>query len=584
MGALADAARNNRAAITTTIGPPAALSGLGMLLTGQYGDVVWQGSLGVSGTALLLAGACVRRRLPTGFSLGLGGFSLAALQAGVAGWSGLSLWTLGAWALNASALAIGYTIYRHKTRFDHLDKQIKASVADTRRTHAQMAHHRLMNMTSPAPETAPLLLGHTPEETAIRRAVFELYKKELRGAVVETTPHGWTALLDLPTGLEPTKLVKEWHRVANALALPGAFDPAPGGLSSQVLVKYLGSDPLADVVEYSPVDSDTFRDLVRIGRDAYGNVCQADLAYVHTLIAGTSKWGKSNLMKLLALRLAALSDVVLYGVDMKPGCPEFNLLRPILHDLAGTVEQVTALFDWLTQEMDERGEILSQHGDTTWIPEDHGRPAIFVLIDELGELARQGGSDLAEMLESKLALARGYGIHLIAATQTPSNRMFGKSTDARGNFTNRVGFMMAERQHYKFVFPGADWATNEFDVPGKFLIQGADHRRPVIYRAEFVSDTVCREEVARLGSMRVPAPIGKRAILPAPLGLSHQEAIRNRLKQYGEMTRRELETGTGLTEQQVLRACRAAAPEVLRDEGTGLWSLRPAQEWAENTL
>ncbi|SEO01671.1 FtsK/SpoIIIE domain-containing protein [Actinacidiphila rubida] len=587
-----DWSAQHRTDLITTLVPSTAVTGLALATNMQYGDTAAALELVAAVASGSVCLASFSKSWSDALSWGAAAATLALGQATATTFAGAAWPTAYAWVA-ASAAALGARlVYRHRTRHDDHARELakltlsaKHTALETARLRQQMALHQLINATGNA-EPAINLKGLTPEETAIREVVHELYKRELPGAAVERSATGWTAVLDLPTGLDPDKVIREWPRVAAGLALPGEFDLAKGALSSQVVARYLDGDPLAALVEYTATGAEAFTDPVVLGVDKFGATADVELAYNHTLIAGSSKFGKSNITKLIALRLAALPDTVLYGVDMKPGAPELSLLRPILHDLATNPEQAHAMFGWLTEEMEERGAILKEAGDTRWDPRSHGRPAVFVIVDELAELVRQGDNvakgetKISTRVESLLALARAYGIHLILATQQPSNRVFGKTTDPRGNLTVRISVRMNDRGHGQFVFSSSKWVPGDLDAPGKFLMQSPDHNRPAQYKAQFVSDEVAASEVARLGRELVPAPTGKRLILPAQDGLNNQESVRDRLKHYGLMTRRELEAGTGLTDKQVLRACQEMA-DVERDEETNTWRLAvlPGAPW-----
>jgi hypothetical protein len=131
------------------------------------------------------------------------------------------------------------------------------------------------------------------------------------------------------------------------------------------------------------------------------------------------------------------------------------------------------------------------------VPGEHGN-AVFVVTDELAELMRQD-KDLADLYESLLAIARFLAIQFVSATQQPSRKVFGGSTDARGNYANRISTRAGEAGHAPFVFGQGcqtkGWRPELLDLPGKFLAQTPEHDRPRTYRAEYVSDTDIADEV-----------------------------------------------------------------------------------------
>jgi len=566
-------------AATSTV-PPTIATGLGFATAWQYGFWAVGAEFALAVGAGSISFHSFRNKLSTPLSWVSGGGALLFTQTAVSGAAGWDWPTLYAWLLNTSVAFTGALFHKHFTRHDRSKVKMDEVKIETMLVRQNIALVKLKkDLASMEPEQLPNLIGRTTEETNIRTAVFELFAVELPGVFVERSRTGWTAVMDLPAALDRNKLRSQWDKVAGALAVEGEFVLTDGPLSSQLVVRYLDGDPLAEVVPFRRPTAESFRDPVVLGVDRFGEQVSVELAYNHTLIAGSSKFGKSNLVKKIILSLAALPDTVLYGVDMKPGAPELSLMRPVLHDLAQTVDQARALFLWLKEEMEERGEIMAKAGATAWDPAVHGRPAVFVVVDEVGELTRQGGQELAKTLESLLALARAFGLHLILATQQPSSRVFGGATDARGNLAVRISTRMNDRVHRQFVFADTSWDLGGLDVPGKFLMQSPEHTTPQPYKAEFVRDDVAAAEVARLGQELVPAPVGKRLVLPAPEGLSGQQKAMYALKRYGNMTRKELEQATGLDDKQVLRALQALKPEVERDDDAGTWRIAVTGDW-----
>jgi hypothetical protein len=174
-------------------------------------------------------------------------------------------------------------------------------------------------------------------------------------------------------------------------------------------------------------------------------------------------------------------------------------------------------------------------------------------------------------------------MHFLSATQQPSRKVFGGTTDARGNYANRLSTRMNDADHRRFIFgntPG--WEPGKLDQPGKFLLQSPVHQVPAPYKGMWLTGDEFRAEVARIGATTVRAPVGKRLILPAA-GSTNQEQVRNALARYGNCTRRELEAATGLEERQVLKAIEGLKPEVERTDA-GTWRLVPAGAWEAQAI
>lgn len=578
-----------RADLAATIYLPSLVSAAALAADMQYGGHAAAVELVTAVAAGSLSWASFSKKWSPALSwsaMGAAGvFTQAWVTTAVGGWT-----VLYAWLVAAGATAAARGVYRHHTRHDDLKVQQESVRLETARIGQQIKAQQLSKVTAPEPTvTGPDLTGRTVEETRIRGVIHELFAAELPGCAVERTRTGWTAVLDLPVTLDRVKLRAAWTKVAGGLGVAGEFVLEDGALTSQLIAKFIDGDPLSTVIPYQRQSATRFTDPILLGVDRFLNPVWIDLAYAHALVAGSSKFGKSTLVRSIVLQLADRPDVVVYGVDLKPGAPEMTPMLPFLQDLAATAEQTHVFLDWLAQELRERGEILASAGDQEWDPVKHGRPALWAVFDELGELVRQADvgpwkkDPASKKLESLLALARFAGIHLIAATQQPSRKVFGGTTDARGNYSVRLSTRMADRDHRRFIFgttPG--WEPGDLDAPGKFLLQSPDHQQPAPYKGMWLTKDEFTAEVARIGRETAKAPVGKRLILPVS-GDSNQEKVRAALTKYGNVTRRELEIATGLEERPVLKALDGLKPEVERTDA-GTWRIVPGEAWEAQTI
>lgn len=579
----------DRTDIITAITVPSLVSAAALTADDVYGTTAAAIEFGTALTAGKLSFVSFAKKWPPALawgSLALAGVSSQAWLTGTVG----GFAALYGYAISAAAVFGAMVKHRHDTRHDQIKMDHEMARLQTTLIRQQMAHHALVQKTTTEPvQSGPDLTGRTVEETRLRTVVHELFAAELPGCTVERTRTGWTAVLDLPVNLDRNKLRTAWPKVAGGMGVAGEFVLEDGALTNQLVARFIDGDPLTAVVPYIRSTAARFADPILLGVDRFLNPVTVELAYAHALVAGSSKFGKSTLVRSIILQLADRPDVVVYGVDLKPGAPEMTPMLPILQDLAATAEQTHVFLDWLAQELRERGEILATAGDQEWDPVKHGRPALWAVFDELGELVRQADvgpwkkDPASKKLESLLALARFAGIHLIAATQQPSRKVFGGTTDARGNYSVRLSTRMADRDHRRFIFgttPG--WEPGDLDAPGKFLLQSPDHQQPAPYKGMWLTKDEFTAEVARIGRETAKAPVGKRLILPVS-GDSNQEKVRNALTKYGNATRRELEIATGLEERPVLKALDGLKPEVERT-GAGTWRMVPGEAWEAQTI
>lgn len=569
---------------------PSLVSGAALLADWQYGHTAIAVELAIAIAAGKLSLVSFAKKWDTALSWGAGTVSATFTHAAITSASTTAGPVLYSWLVSVALAAAARIVYRHRTRHDAIKLDQESVKLQTALIRQQLAQHALVQKTTPEPvQSGPDLTGRTVEETRLRTVIHELFTAELMGCTVERTKTGWTAVIDLPVNLDRDRLRTAWPKVASGMGVAGEFVIADGALSNQLTVRFIEGDPLSQVIPYQRTQGARFTDPVLLGVDRFLEPVWLDLAYNHTLVAGSSKFGKSTLVRSIAVQLADRPDTVLYGMDLKPGAPELTPMAPILQDVATTPAQAHALLDWLRQELDERGQILAQHGDQEWDPAKHGRPAIWVIEDELAELVRQGDigkwkkDPASKKQESLLALMRFAGMHFLSATQQPSRKVFGGTTDARGNYANRLSTRMNDADHRRFIFgntPG--WEPGNLDQPGKFLLQSPVHQVAAPYKGMWLTGDEFRAEVARIGATTVRAPVGKRLILPVG-GESNQERVRNTLVKYGNCTRRELEQATGLEERQVLKAIEGLKPEVERTDA-GTWRLVPAGAWEAQAI
>jgi hypothetical protein len=439
----------------------------------------------------------------------------------------------------------------------------------------------------------PGLVGSSAEETALRRAIYALVgATPLDIPMFQLNDNGWAALVVMPAGknTSPDAIIRKREQLASNLGLTGTLHLTKGD-NNQLLVRLVTSDALAGTIPYEDDGYTSMADPVRLGRDEHGQPVEITMLYRHTLIAGASDWGKSGITNLIVKRMVRRADVDIYGIDMKPGAVELGPWEPLLKKLAKNVYEARELFDFLEAEAERRGRILADLSARNlaeglepvrkWIPGVHGNGILFV-IDELAELIRQDDelrrqeaewrkSDpesfplqqpLSERYESGLALWRFLAISAEAATQQPSRKVFGGSTDARGNYANRISTRMGEAGHAQFIFGSGcqsrGWRPELLDLPGKFLVASPEpaNSAPRVCRAEYVSDADIAADVshlyartAQMAGMAVPAE-PHMVVKPVPVllypdgtpvGKDGQPDLWRVFKRLGSATKKELQ-------------------------------------------
>ncbi|MFJ3037736.1 FtsK/SpoIIIE domain-containing protein [Streptomyces tendae] len=558
-------------------GGTTALTVLGLAQDG-IGPALAYGTLAAGSGAAAILG--LKHKSPAVTHVGAAGFlALADITTAVA--AGMSWPTITAWALSTGA---AYGVYgpwlatqRNARMKLHVDT-VKAKGAVPSAIGLEAAD--------------PGLTGASPEETALRRGFHALTGHvPLAVQAFHRGPDGsWSCLLKTPPGrnIAPAALVKRASQLQANMGVPGRLTLAEGPDANDLIVKVAMSDALAETLEVTDTGVTTCREPVLLGRDEDGQGFELRLLYRHTLVAGASDWGKSGIVNLILKRLNRCDDVDLYGIDMKPGAPELGPWAGRMKALARNAEQARGLLEWIRGECDRRGAILAELSRKAmaegrgpvrkWVPGEHGN-AIFVVTDELAELVRQD-KELAELYESLLAIARFLAIQFVSATQQPSRKVFGGSTDARGNYANRISTRAGEAGHAPFIFGSGcqskGWRPEALDLPGKFLAQTPEHDTPRVYRAEYVSDTDIAAEVGFYYSdVRDTEPQPVLTDEPwveafAPLRFPDGSQVGK--DQWPDLYRAFAGMGGGATKKELAQAC-----QVSRDT-----AMRAIEEWTRH--
>ncbi len=191
-----------------------------------------------------------------------------------------------------------------------------------------------------------------------------------------------------------------------------------------------------------------------IGRDNYGIPMICDIAEMpHCLIAGTTKSGKSVCLNTIILSLVyrfnprdlrlVLMDPKRIELSTYEGIP--HLAMPIITDKS----DFPAGIGWVYEEMERRYEVFQYYGEQDFtelnkhLVEDKKQklPYIVVIIDEFGDWFAGVDDEVAEQIQKIAAKARAAGIHVILATQRPTNESI--SGNIKANFDTRIAFKVS---------------------------------------------------------------------------------------------------------------------------------------------
>ena len=234
--------------------------------------------------------------------------------------------------------------------------------------------------------------------------------------------------VSLVLGGEPQRV----ERLAGALALAaGASDCRISRLRGKLLVEIPKPPEARKVLSTrkllgldTPTQWHVPLGLGTMGRPVWLNL--ADERTCHVALGGTTRSGKTNLLRWILCRLLAQNgarDLQLLlmdpkGYELTPFEQARHLVHPPMHQ---TSEIVKALM-WLHQTTLQRAR------------SGVSRPRIMAVIDEVKELVDQTPA-VRGMLASLAQIGAGVGVHLIITTQQPGSKALG---DALPNFPARI--------------------------------------------------------------------------------------------------------------------------------------------------
>ena len=202
---------------------------------------------------------------------------------------------------------------------------------------------------------------------------------------------------------------------------------------------------------------------IGLGKDISGKPVVADLAKMpHLLIAGATGSGKSVCVNSIICSLlfrTTPDEVRLVMIDPKRiELSGYQGIPHLIQEVVTNNEDALAALNWAVAEMDQRYELLQRYkvkdlkaynveveklrmqDDTI---EDHKKPFIIIIVDELADLMMTVGRDIERPITRLAQMARAIGIHLILATQRPSIKVI--TGVIKANFPSRIAFQVSSK-------------------------------------------------------------------------------------------------------------------------------------------
>jgi hypothetical protein len=240
------------------------------------------------------------------------------------------------------------------------------------------------------------------------------------------------------------------------------------------LLAYPGPDHLGESVAAAPLLLGYRDDGSPIGYWLVGNNDPSNPRQLsHTKTLGMTGSGKTHMVKVAVCRMRERTDIVPVVGDPAKFAQSFGDIADMLEIAAKTRAECRQLIRNLPELVTYRsgllGSLTQRNGRKSypeWVPEcwdDYGIPAIFIDIEEAGDVA----GDMEDELDEAVRKLRSVGVHLMLSMQTAPHDVLARRT--RGQFGQSLALGCQEMQDAKYALnpatldAGADptkWQNN----------------------------------------------------------------------------------------------------------------------------
>lgn len=306
-----------------------------------------------------------------------------------------------------------------------------------------------------------------PIYAAVSDVIDDQYSKEPRPLIVKEIKIGEKAfkyLIHLPPGKGYDEFKKKERLFADATG--GAVHIEKHGTTITIEVL---TEELLKSYSFDLFDPHKYQDMYLpfpIGVSAKGLIVRDLAEYPHFFAGGETNYGKSNFLHVVA------NSILLYRPEtflmiVDPKSTEFAYLE----DHALVIDEMTNIreaFKKLNEIMDQRKKILKKAGCVKvqkYLQHGGEMPFIVVIIDEVAELQDKAAIDYLWRL---LRMGRFTGIHIIAATQRPSSKVFENFGDIKAMFLGRLAFICADDINSRMILDN-DLAAHLDAIKGRAI-------------------------------------------------------------------------------------------------------------------
>lgn len=270
---------------------------------------------------------------------------------------------------------------------------------------------------------------------------------------IKIAENAWRFLITLPPGIGYSDFKKLEPLFVDATV--GSVEITKHGKT--VIMEVLGEE-LKTNYPYSLFDWNKYSDMylpLPIGMSAKGLIVRDLTDYPHFFTGGETNFGKSNTLHVFANSiLLSRPDTFMAIID--PKSTEFPYLngRALVVDDMNLVE---VLLKKLNDEMDKRKKLLKAANCVKiqkYLKKGYEMGFVVIIVDEWADLPE----DVQDPLWRLLRMGRFVGIHVIAATQRPSSKIFEKFGDMKAMFYGRLSFVVADTLNSRMILDCDDAA------------------------------------------------------------------------------------------------------------------------------
>ncbi|HWQ42875.1 MAG TPA: FtsK/SpoIIIE domain-containing protein [Desulfosporosinus sp.] len=302
---------------------------------------------------------------------------------------------------------------------------------------------------------------------AVSDVIDDQYPKLPRPLIIKQIKLGEKAfkfLINLPPGKGFDEFKKKERLFADATGGSVHIEKHGTTITMEVLTEELKNSYPFDLFDHSKYPGMSLP--LPIGVSAKGLIVRDLAEFPHIFTGGETNFGKSNFLHVIANSLLLYRPGA-FVVLVDPKSTEFAYLEN--HALViDEMENVRETFRKLNEEMDRRKKILKTANCVKvqkYIEKGGEMPFIVLIIDELAELQDKEAIDYLWRL---LRMGRFIGIHIIAATQRPSSKVFDRFGDLKAMFLGRLAFVCADDINSRMILDN-DLAAHLDAIKGRAI-------------------------------------------------------------------------------------------------------------------